>query len=138
MQYSYDPDRYAVDPLDGETIVMDLLNGRLFLLEEGAAVVWDSLTGGLTLEALEATIRARYGDAAAEGLHEFVAGLLAKGLLAEASGTAPAAGHASDGDWPAEFGALRLTEYDDMTSIITMDPIHDVDPRRGWPFDERK
>lgn len=117
---------------------MDLLNGRLFLLEEGAAVVWDSLTGGLTLEALEATIRARYGDAAAEGLHEFVAGLLAKGLLAEASGTAPAAGHASDGDWPAEFGALRLTEYDDMTSIITMDPIHDVDPRRGWPFDERK
>jgi hypothetical protein len=21
-----------------------------------------------------------------------------------------------------------------MMSIITMDPIHDVDPNRGWPF----
>ena len=66
-----------------------------------------------------------------------MASLIAKGLLTEVASPAPdgdAIGHA---EWPADLGGLLLSEYDDMTSIITMDPIHDVDPQRGWPFDER-
>jgi hypothetical protein len=32
------------------------------------------------------------------------------------------------------IGEFLVTQYDDMTSIITMDPIHDIDIQRGWPF----
>jgi hypothetical protein len=38
--------------------------------------------------------------------------------------------------WPENLGEIIVCEYDDMSSIITMDPIHDVDPTKGWPFKE--
>ncbi len=63
--------------------------------------------------------------------------MLALGLVTEnLSADGPSQEDAPD-SWPPVLGELRLTEYDDMTNIITMDPIHDVDPKRGWPFDGR-
>lgn len=138
MKYHCDPDRFAVDPVDGETIVMDLVDGRLFLLEGGAAVVWDLLADGVTSDALLETARECYGTAVHDEVHAFIADLVARGLLV---GIAAGAGEAGEGatagivELPPTLGELHITEYDDMTSIITMDPIHDVDPSRGWPFD---
>jgi len=138
MRYCCDPDRFAVDPVDGETIVMDLVDGRLFLLEDGAAVVWDLLAGGTRSDVLLEAVQARHGAAAHDDVATFVAGLVARGLLVEVpagAGDADGAAATTAVDLPPTLGELRLTEYDDMTSIITMDPIHDVDPSRGWPFD---
>jgi hypothetical protein len=137
MRYRCDPDRFAVDPVDGETIVMDLVDGRLFLLEDGAAVVWDLLAAGTRADVLLEAVQARHGAAVRDDVATFVAGLVTRGLLVEvAAGAddADGAAAATAVDLPPTLGELRLTEYDDMTSIITMDPIHDVDPRRGWPF----
>ena len=138
MRYRHDPARFAVDTVDGETIVMDLVDGRLFLLEDGGAAVWDLLVGGVPLDVLEAAVEQRFGASVRDDVRTFVTGLVAQGLIAEASdaGDTPAApGVPAAPELPAELGELRITAYDDMTSIITMDPIHDVDPDRGWPFD---
>jgi hypothetical protein len=137
MQYVLDTNRYAIDPLDGEIIVMDMLEGRLFLFEEGGAVVWDCLARGVPVEVFEREIAARYGEATLDAVRVFVASLVAKDLLIEGVPEAAVVGAMRHTDWPADLGELRMSEYDDMTSIITMDPIHDVDPKRGWPFDER-
>jgi hypothetical protein len=140
MRYRCDPDRFAVDPVDGETIVMDLVDGRLFLLEDGAAVVWDLLAAGTRADVLLEAVQARHGAPVRDDVATFVAGLVARGLLVEVAAS-PGDDDADDAtavtalDLSPTLGELRLTEYDDMTSIITMDPIHDVDPSRGWPFD---
>jgi hypothetical protein len=134
-RFTVDPDRYAVDELDGEVIVMDLLEGRLFLLEQGAALVWSALTSGVTQETLTAAAATRYDRPTAESIRTFVADLIAKGILSAVPEDIGPAEPATVPDWPTHLGELRLIEYDDMTKIITMDPIHDVDPRRGWPFD---
>ncbi len=138
MRYHCDPDRFAVDPVDGETIVMDLVDGRLFLLEGGAAVVWDLLADGVTSDALLEAVQERHGKAEHDDVHAFIADLVDRGLLVGvAVGVGEAGGRAAAGivELPPTLGELHITEYDDMTSIITMDPIHDVDPSRGWPFD---
>ncbi|MEY3019537.1 MAG: hypothetical protein RLZZ272_521 [Actinomycetota bacterium] len=146
MRYRCDPSRFAVDTVEGETIVMDLVDGRLFLLESGAAIVWQHVAAGVPLDLLEGAIQHAYGAAARDDVRGFVADLRARGLLddvgEEAGEGAAEAAQAVDGarapedlTLPAELGPLTITAYDDMTSIITMDPIHDVDPSRGWPFD---
>ena len=138
MRYRPDPARFAVDTVDGETIVMDLVDGRLFLLEDGGAAIWDLLVGGVPLDVLEAAVEQRFGASVRDDVRTFVTGLVAQGLIAEGSDagdTPAAAGVPAAPELPAELGELRITAYDDMTSIITMDPIHDVDPDRGWPFD---
>jgi hypothetical protein len=135
MRYRCDPNRFAVEAVHGETIVMDLVDGRLFLLEDGAAVVWDQLAGGTPSEVLVGAVPARHGTAVRDDVITFVANLVTRGLLVEASPGEEEADWAAAVELPPTLGVLRLTEYDDMTSIITMDPIHDVDPSRGWPFE---
>jgi hypothetical protein len=132
MKYRVDPARFAIDTIESETIVMDLVDGRLFLLESGAAVVWDLVSGGVPLDLLEAAVEQACGVAVRDDVRAFVADLCVLGILEEATEDVPAPTSVTI---QAELGPLIITAYDDMTSIITMDPIHDVDPSRGWPFD---
>ena len=46
IRFEIDTKRFVSDPLEGETIIMDMVAGRLFLLEEGAATVWDHIVRG--------------------------------------------------------------------------------------------
>jgi len=151
MRLRCDPARFAVDAVDGETVVMDLVDGRLVLLEAGAAIVWEHLTAGVPRDMLEAAVDARHGAAVRDDVRALVDDLVARGLLEDAGDGAAAdgSGGASAVErsvglpdeplsglpdrLPDELGPLTVTTYDDMTSIITMDPIHDVDPGRGWP-----
>lgn len=136
-RFDVDGARFLSDPLDGEVIVMDMLKGKLFLLEEGAALVWERVLKGQSRNSIMTGILSHYGSADQAAAEAFLNRLLALGLMSEnLSAGADAPGEASDA-WPPVLGELRLTEYDDMTNIITMDPIHDIDPQRGWPFEGR-
>ena len=64
----------------------------------------------------------------------FVQSLQEKGILLEVSDDSSVNSLPIPFVWPEELGEIVVTEYDDMSSIITMDPIHDVDPNKGWPF----
>jgi hypothetical protein len=34
---------------------------------------------------------------------------------------------------PWEFGGFTLEEFTDLEDILGLDPIHEVDPEKGWP-----
>jgi hypothetical protein len=138
IKLEVDEKRYLSDALDGETIVMDMLQGRLFLLEAGAAVLWDRLLKGDTRETLMQAIESHYGSIVHAEAETFLNRLIALGLVSETNGDSVPLTDIAGLTWPTELGELALTEYDDMTSIITMDPIHDVDPSQGWPFKSRQ
>lgn len=132
MAYANDSRKYAVDELDGETVVMDTVGGRLFLLEEAASLLWSPLASGTPLESLLEAVETRYGSHRRGDVEAFVDRLVDEGLLeatSEPSNGAPV-------EWPEHLGEFRVTSYDDMSDIITMDPIHDVNPAKGWPFKE--
>jgi hypothetical protein len=134
MRYRVDPKRFAIDALEGEILIMDLLEGRLYLLESAAAFAWGLLVNGEPSEGIESGLERRYGGDAKEEFARFLERLLERDLLTE-SPEDTNSNTTLDRAWPANLGTFLISEYDDISSIITMDPIHDVDPGRGWPFE---
>lgn len=132
--YVVDTARFAVDELDGETMLMDLVEGRLVLLEFGSAKLWPWLASGFSITVLQNHVAEREGQGAAESFSEVVNRLVSLGALVPAAIDFPP-GSLGEGDLPGGMGRFVISEYDDISTIVTMDPIHDVDPERGWPFD---
>jgi hypothetical protein len=132
-RFSVEESRFAVDALDGETIIMDLLDGQLYLFEAGAAVLLGHILAGDNTEHIELTVERIYGQEALVAFQNLLRGLVEKGVLIEVPASQDRS--SSENDWPASLGEIVVSEYDDMSSIITMDPIHDVDSGRGWPFE---
>jgi hypothetical protein len=61
--FAVDTKRFAIDTFDGETIVMDLVGGRLFLFEGGASTLFEFLTQGVAVATLEQGVENKYGVA---------------------------------------------------------------------------
>jgi len=131
-----DAKRFALDTFDGETIVMDLVGGRLFLFEGSASTFLECLIASASVAFVEQAITERYGENQRQIFSTFLQSLLDKEILTESSGNSPGSVLSPHFAWPEMLGEMVVTEYDDMSSIITMDPIHDVDPNKGWPFKE--
>jgi len=131
-----DSKRFAVDTFDGETIVMDLVGGRLYLFEGSASTFIESLIASTSVAVGEKAIAEKYGEHQRQMFLDFVQSLLEKKILTESSDDSAGSAPSPHFVWPEMLGELVVTEYDDMSSIITMDPIHDVDPNKGWPFRE--
>ena len=132
--YVVDKSRFAVDELDGETMLMDLVEGRLVLLESGSAKLWPWLASGVSIRVLQNHVAEREGEGAAESFSEVVNRLVSLGALVPVTDDS-SSGQPENAELPQVLGEFLISEYDDISNIITMDPIHDVDPARGWPFD---
>jgi len=133
-RYRVDARNVVHETIEGEVIVIHLLNGSYYSLGGGAPEIWEHLLSGASSEQLAAAIPAR-GAAdgeVAKAVDEFLAALLEDGLIvADGDGApvngAPAAGRA-EGAWvPPAF-----ERYTDMKDFFLLDPIHEVDAA-GWP-----
>lgn len=134
--FKIDTNRFAIDTINDETIVMDLVDGRLFLFEGGASTLFEFLSQGASTETIEQTVHRRYGEHHARAFAEFSRSLVEKKIVVEVSSDFPEELTPVQLEWPENLGEIIVSEYDDMSSVITMDPIHDVDPAKGWPFQE--
>ena len=127
-----DTARFPHDTIDGETVLIDSEKGHLFLFLGVGPQVWQRLIAGVSLDALVNEVTARYGAAAAAPTRSFLEALLQAQMLR--NDLAPSAAPASAStDWPETFVAPTLERYDQIADIISMDPIHEVDPNKGWP-----
>ena len=122
--------RCTWETIDGETMVIDTNSGELFALRGLAASVWDSLVGGqATAQSLAAEAGRRYGARA----HDDLAVLL--GVLIDAQLLVPCAlATEAEPAWPGVYEQPTLDRFDDIADILTLDPIHDVEPSAGWPY----
>lgn len=135
-RYAVDTKRFAIDTFDGETIVMDLVGGHLYLFEGGASTLFEFLTQGAAVATLEQDVENKYGEANRQLFSDFVQSLVEKEILVNVGEVSSDEVLTSQLAWPEKLEEITVSEYDDMSSIITMDPIHDVDPAKGWPFQE--
>ena len=113
---------------EGEVIALNLEKGTYYSLRGHSAVLWHDLAAGHPVEALAALA----GDP--KTVRDFVANLTAQGLLRPAAGAAATTPPAF-ADELATGGAMDLVceVFDDMNSLILLDPVHDIDTSRGWP-----
>lgn len=113
---------------EGEVIALNLEKGTYYSLRGLSATLWRDLAAGHPVDVLAALATDP------QAVRDFAANLSAQGLMRSASGpaatTTPAFAVAV-----ASGGAMDLVleVFDDMNSLILLDPVHDVDTSRGWP-----
>ena len=127
-----DTARFPHDTIGGETVLIDSENGHLFLFLGIGPQVWERLLAGASVDGLVNEVGSRYGAAAAAPTRAFLDALEQAEMLCNdlAPSAAPASASAT---WPEIFVAPTLERYDQIADIISMDPIHEVDPSKGWP-----
>ncbi len=119
------------ETVDGEVVIVDLSNGVYFSTDGVGAAVWGALASGTTLERLAEWAQSAFpGEPnAAEEVSQFVQQLYAQKLVEESSSEPNGA---PDGV-PGSYATPNLQAFNDMESLLLLDPIHDVGPETSWP-----
>lgn len=123
------------ETVDGEVIIIDLESGAYFSLTHSAADLWDVLVDGATSTELSAALTARYDAPAATvqaAVADFLDQLVAERILVADDEPAPARPAPPPVTAKQPFVAPVLSKYTNMSDLLLLDPIHDVD-EHGWP-----
>ncbi len=120
------------ETVDGEVVIVDLANGVYFSTDGVGAAVWGLLAAGTSLQWLSEWAKAAFPTQpeAAEEVSMFVRQVHAQNLLVE---SADAEGGDLSADGPPIYATPTLQAFNDMESLLLLDPIHDVEPDKGWP-----
>jgi hypothetical protein len=117
--------------IDGEAIIMDMRSGLYFSADGVAALIWDAVAKGASLNDIEGWAARHYSADSLEAVRAFLDKLIENKLVtAEEQG-------ASDGFALPEpaiaYAPPQLLVHGDMQDLIMLDPIHDVS-EAGWPL----
>lgn len=118
------------DTQGGETVIIDLTNGHYFRLGAEGTALWSRLDAGATTDDIVASCE--NPDELVARLSAILDDLVDRGLVvASAPEDAPPSTIESRTPW--RFAGFDLEEFTDLEDILGLDPIHEVDPERGWP-----
>jgi hypothetical protein len=117
---------------EGEIIALNLASGTYYSVRDLGAVLWRDLAAGYPVESLAALAA---GSLGAQPVLDFAANAEAQGLMRRASSAAAPSGEPQIAAAIAAGVAPQLVfeVFDDMKSLILLDPVHEVDDTRGWP-----
>jgi hypothetical protein len=113
-----------------EAVIIDLTTGRYFRLDPPSTALW--LRFAIPSSAESVLESCRTPGALRPRLDDIVADLIGRGLLRLPDGTESAPNGAAPPE-PWEFRGFVLEEFTDLEDILGLDPIHEVDPEKGWP-----
>ena len=110
----------------------DTVSGTLSRIAGIGPTVWERLVAGWARDDLMDEVADKYGPDAAGRTRRFLDALIDADLVVEVD--APAAPPSDEAaPWPEAFAEPELEHFDDIADIMTMDPVHEVDLKRGWP-----
>jgi len=133
----------ATDILDNEVVIVNLTTGHYFSTDGVGCEVWQLLAAGTPVGEVVSTLRDRYTGGGEEAIepyvHDIVRRALDMGLMVIDDGSDPsttAAPAPSDILEPAAEGQPFVPAvflgFDDLESLLMLDPVHEVDDK-GWP-----
>lgn len=126
--------------IDGEAVLINMESGAYYSLDKVGAEIWAMIETGSSMSDLIASVTMRYSGEPAEierGIATLLAELETERLIVSGNGEEP--GHAATVSTSSAAGGERsrfvppvLHKYTDMTELLLLDPIHEVD-EMGWP-----
>jgi hypothetical protein len=121
------PDCVA-EEFESEIVALNMETGTYFSIKDNAASLWQDLARGHPVEALVAA--AGEGTPMAAAIEAFATAVVDEGLMRAAQ-----APHDPEEPMTIAFdGALPAIEaFNDMQSLLLLDPVHEVDEQQGWP-----
>jgi hypothetical protein len=133
--YRFNDDTFAFESFADEIVVLNLVDGIYYAFRGAAAVAWPHIIAQHSEPVIARALAARYGVAAdmlGRDLAEFVERLLSEKILLSAPETTSQI-DCSQIDSLSEYEGFNFERHADMEDLLTLDPIHDVNPRKGWP-----
>ena len=132
--YELNSPQVAAEILDGEAMVIDFKNGLYFSLRGSAALIWALVVAHHSVSSINEQLEARLENAD-QLIPEFIAKLKEKELIRVSSQETIKI------ELPSLSQSLEKPElelFDDMQALLLLDPIHEVEPSRGWPVTSKK
>jgi hypothetical protein len=125
----------ASEKFAGETVVIHLDRGTYFSLRGSAGTIWSLLQTPTSIADIVAALDSQTG-LPSKNIEGVLTGFVAK--LAEHDLIASSAGAAEPSAVSAEAIASfveppELEIYTDLSELIAMDPVHEIDILTGWP-----
>lgn len=132
--FTVDGGRVVHETIDGETILIALDTGTYYSLNGSGPQMWALLSAGHPVGAAAPALAACYPEHAEQAdaaLRRLAQELEDEGLLAavEDAAAAPLVPPSAKG----AFAPPTLHRYTDMEYFLRLDPIHEIDPAKGWP-----
>jgi hypothetical protein len=114
-------------------IVINMKTGTYYSIRDIGAVAWRDLAAGHAVETVAALATGVVGGS--QAVLDFVARLTAEGLMRPAADAAAASGEPQIATAliGRESPTLIFEIFEDMKSLILLDPVHETDEARGWP-----
>jgi hypothetical protein len=118
----------AAKVLEGEAVIINLLNGTYYSLDKAGAVVWELAASGGTIGEIVGGVTSRFdveATQAREDVERLVAELVAERLLVQADGAssgAPAIASETVSSGRLPYDVPMLTTYRDMADLLALDP----------------
>jgi hypothetical protein len=122
----------AAEDFDGEIVAMNYDTGMYFSLKDTAAVLWQDLAAGHSVEALVSL--AVDNTEFVQSIEHLADQLVEAGLMRTAkSVSAPSAPPRLTAVMVASAPPPLLEVFGDMQKLLLLDPVHEVDEEVGWP-----
>ena len=118
----------AAKVLDGEAVIINLLNGTYYSLDKAGAVVWELAAAGGTITEIVGGVTARYdvdASRAQQDVERLVGELVAERLLVPMNGASaamPEQPSARSANGRMAYDVPMLTTYRDMADLLALDP----------------
>jgi len=141
-QWVIDSNRVIHENLDGEQVLIDLVNGNYFSFSKVAVDIWNLLEKNIDTANIIKWITGRYSGekkAVEKGVIKFLEELHQEHIINKIS-SGPCSSDLHLPDYPEqsiEFELPVLNKYTDMNELLLIDPIHDVS-ETGWPNQEKQ
>jgi hypothetical protein len=131
----FSPNRPDVidEVFDGEAVIVNLRTGRYYSLDAAGTDIWQQALAGRSIDDMVADLATRYSapaDVLERVVHSFLARLLDEELV---NGPFERRDTAATHSEACSF-APTIQVFTDMTDLLLLDPIHEVDLEgSGWP-----
>jgi hypothetical protein len=130
-----DPDVIA-DSIQGETLIINLINGVYYSSDGVGDEIWRCLHDGETPAQIVEAISAHYdgdGPSVREDVLAFISELLDDDLIVECGSSSNRSVTTSTNGRRPKFEKPVLQRYTDYQELLLLDPIHEVLESAGWP-----
>jgi hypothetical protein len=137
-RYRSNTPRFVDETIDGEALIMDMVQGNYYSAIGSSAFAWNAVATGVSTTDVASMLAARYGvteQDAQRDVDAFVSDLMERSILVETTDApaAPITREALDALVPqVEYTPPAIELFDDLADLILLDPVHDVTDA-GWP-----
>lgn len=124
---------------DNEAVIVNFVTGKYFGITGSGPDIWRMFENPCSIELLTERLGIEY-DAISQdqinNIKDFVNLLVKEDLLISTLEPAQVSHEPPAGN-RKKYADPVLEIYDDLQELIVLDPVHDADPERGWPAQQR-